>query len=220
MPSSIMYKILPMFRAYCRFGIVVMLAVAVLAGFGLKLYLERFRKEWAKIAFTILFSGFVLFEFWNWPPFKVIDLSKFPAVYYWLKEQPEDVVIAEYPLDTNSPNEMYKFYQTKHEKKIINGTIPGTEANKFAQKIVNLSNLRTARILKWIGVKYVIVHIDGYKNTEDVAMVEELNNISKNHGIKLIGNFVPQECPDKNVMCIRKTGPIDLYEVIASPTNP
>lgn len=30
----------------------------------------------------------------------------------------------------DSPNEMYKFYQTEHEKKIINGTIPGTYANK------------------------------------------------------------------------------------------
>ena len=40
MPSFFMYKILPMFRAYCRFGIVVELAVAVLAGFGLKFFLR------------------------------------------------------------------------------------------------------------------------------------------------------------------------------------
>ena len=109
MPSFFMYKILPMFRAYCRFGIVVMLAVAVLAGYGLKFILERFKTQKAKIAITCLFAGLVLFEFWNWPPYKVIDVSKVPPVYYWLKEQPGDFVIAEYPLDADSPNEMYKF---------------------------------------------------------------------------------------------------------------
>ena len=57
MPSFFMYKILPMFRAYCRFGIVVMLAVAVLAGFGLKFFLERFKSQRTKVAVTALFAG-------------------------------------------------------------------------------------------------------------------------------------------------------------------
>ena len=33
-PSFFMYKILPMFRAYARFGILVMLSISVLAGIG------------------------------------------------------------------------------------------------------------------------------------------------------------------------------------------
>ena len=104
MPAFFMYKILPMFRAYCRFGIVVMLAVAVLAGFGLKFTLERFKSQKTKLAVAAFFCGLVLFEFWNWPPYKVIDLSKVPAAYYWIKEQPKDIVIADYPLDADSPN--------------------------------------------------------------------------------------------------------------------
>ena len=43
---------------------------------------------------------------------------------------------------------MYKFYQTKHEKKIINGTIPGIYANKVAKTITKLSDPHTAGILK------------------------------------------------------------------------
>ena len=151
-----MYKILPMFRAYCRFGIVVMFAVAVLAGFGLYFILERFKSYKIKIAILCLFCGLVLFEFWNWPPYKVIDVSRVPAVYYWLKGQPENFVIAEYPLDTSSPSEKYKFYQITHEKKIINGTIPGTYANKLAESLTRLSDPYTAGVLKWLGVKYAI----------------------------------------------------------------
>jgi hypothetical protein len=220
LPSFFMYKLLPMFRAYCRFGIVEMLAVAVLAGFGLKFILGRFKSQTTKIALTTLLCSLVLFEFWNWPPYKVIDVSKVPAVYYWLKEQPKDIAIAEYPLDADSPNVMYKFYQTKHEKKIINGTIPGTYANKVTQTITRLSEPKTAESLKWMGVRYVLVHKEGYLNTELIAEREELDSIPNNTGLKLIGSFPLQECPEKDIMCVQKSGPIDVYEITAQPKKP
>ena len=219
MPSFFMYKILPMYRAYCRFGIVLMLAVAVLAGFGLKFILERFKSNKTKIVVTILACALALFEFWNWPPYKVIDISRVPAAYYWLKSQPKDVVIAEYPLDAGSPNEMYKFYQTAHEKRMINGTIPGTPANVFAQTIVRLSQPKTASVLKGIGVKYVLVHHDGYLETGLMEDKEDLKRIPQSKGLKLIRSFAPEECPDKDIICVRKTGPIDVYEVVTEPVK-
>jgi hypothetical protein len=209
-----------MFRAYCRFGIVLMLAVAVLAGFGFKFFLERFKSRNTKFAVTALFCGLVLFEFWNWPPYKVIDLSKVPAVYYWLKEQPKDVVIAEYPLDYDSPNELYKFFQTVHERKIINGTIPGTYANKVAQEIRRLSAPRTASILKWMGVKYAVVHKDDYLKTDLIEDKEDMEGIRRNPGLKFVKSLPPQECPDPKLMCVQKTGQIDVYEIVASPLSP
>lgn len=220
MPSSLMYKIAPMFRAYCRFGIVVMLAVAVLAGFGLKFLLERFKSQRTKLAITALFSVLVLFEFWNWPPYKVIDLSNVPAVYYWLKEQPKDIVIAEYPLDYDSPNELYKFFQTVHEKKIVNGTIPGTYANKVAQEIRRLSAPKTASILKWMGVKYVVVHKDDYLKTDLIEDREDMEMIPQCPGLRFVKIFPPEECPQRDIMCVRKTGQIDVYEVAANPIEP
>ncbi|HAH20384.1 MAG: hypothetical protein A2Y00_08840 [Omnitrophica WOR_2 bacterium GWF2_43_52] len=220
MPSFFMYKILPMFRAYCRFGIVVMLAVAVLAGFGLKYVLEKFKTKKSMIGVTALFCGLVLFEFWNWPPYKIIDLSKIPTVYYWLKEQPKDIVIAEYPVDTSSPNEMYRLYQVTHEKKMINYTIPGTYANKVAQEIRRLSEPKTASILKWMGVKYAVVHKDDYLKTDLIEDKEDMEKIPKNRSLKFVKSFPPQECPDPKLMCVQKTGPIDVYEVVAPPLEP
>lgn len=216
MPSFFMYKILPMYRAYCRFGIVVMLAVAVLAGYGLKFVLEGLKSKNAKSTMAILFCGLVLFEFWNYPPFKVIDISKVPSVYYWLKEQPKGIVIAEYPLDSGSPNEMYKFYQITHEKRIINGTIPGTYANKFAQDIIKLSDPKTEIILKSMGVTYVLIHHEGYLNTELTEDKEELKRIPTNPSLKFIKSYPEQDCPQQNLMCVAKAGPIDVYEVIVN----
>jgi len=213
LPSFFMYKILPMFRAYCRFGIVVMFAVGILAGFGLKFILDNFKTQKAKVAITFLFCGLVLFEFWNYPPFKVIDVSKAPAVYYWLKNQPDDFVIAEYPLDTDSPNELHKFYQTIHEKKMINGVIPGTPASQFAHSVAKLSFPETVMELKKIGVKYVLVHHDGYLETDLLEDRVELEKIPENQHLKLIKNFPKQDCPRSDIMCVQRSGPIDLYEV-------
>jgi hypothetical protein len=219
-PSFFMYKILPMFRAYCRFGIVVMLAVAILAGYSLKFILERFSIQKVKIAVTTLFCGLVLFEFWNYPPFRVIDLSKAPEVYYWLKAQPGDFVIAEYPLDIIGPNVKYMFCQTRHEKKIINGSIPNTYANNLAKTITKLSQQKTAGVLKWMEVRYVLVHRDGYLKTDLVEDREELEKIPSNLGLKFVKSFSAQKCPQENIMCIQETGPIDVYEVITGPIEP
>lgn len=220
MPSFFMYKLLPMFRAYCRFGIVVMLAIAALAGFGLKYTLGRFKHKISRIAVGAIFCGLVLFEFWNYPPYKVIYLEKVPQVYNWLESQPSDIVIAEYPLDADSPNEMYKFFQTRHEKKMINGPLPGSYANKIALSITRLSSPRTAGVLRWLGVKYVLVHRQDYINTELIEDREELEKVPFNLGLKLIKSFPAQGCMRREMLCLEKSGPIEVYEVIAKAIKP
>lgn len=210
MPSFLMYKIIPVYRAYCRFGIVVMFAVAVLAGFGLKFILDRFQNRKSQAALAILACGLLMFEFWNYPPYKVIDVSKFPEVYHWIKKQAGDFVIAEYPLDLNGPNEKYRFFQRKHEKKIINGTIPGTYANKVAKIITELSEPQTTKILNWMGVKYVLLHRDDYIRTELASEKEELNKISHSPFLKFLKSFGDTDVYELNT--IEKIDPATLLE--------
>jgi len=220
MPSFFLYKIFPMFRAYCRFGILVMLTIAVLAGYGLKFILERIRSSKIKIVIACFFCVLAVFEFWNWPPFKVMDVSRAPQAYYWIKKQPENFAIAEYPFDAGGPNEKYKFYQIFHQKPIINGTIPGTHPNKVAQTLITLSSPKTAIALKGMGVKYVVVHCDRYIHSGLVEDRQEFARISDNPGLKFIKSFDAQICPDKNIRCTAESGPIDIYEVIAKPHEP
>jgi hypothetical protein len=223
MPSYLGYKILPMFRAYCRFGVVVMMAIAVLAGFGLKGFLAGRKRAGSKFAIASIFSCLVLFEFWNYPPYKVIDIAKAPDVYSWVKAQPDNTVIAEYPLDARSPNDLYKLYQITHEKKMINGSVntsTGRLAHEVAQELVILSDLKTVQKLRWLGVRYVLVHHEGYLETEIIRDRKELESISHNSGLRLVRSFPGQDCPRKDIMCIQKCGPIDVYEVIAEPLKP
>lgn len=220
MPSFFMYKLMPVFRAYCRFGIVLMLAVSVLAGYGLRFILHERITFLPKQVISCLFFAVAIFEFWNYPPFDFIDLSKTRAVYSWLKAQPGDFVIGEYPLDAETTNEMYKFYQTNHGKKIINGTIPGTYANKIAKTITSLSEVHTAGVLGWMKVKYVLVHKDDYLSSELMEDKEEFNKIPLNPGLRFVKSFPSEDCPNKGLMCVRKTGQIDVYEVIAPAIKP
>lgn len=212
-PSFFMYKILPMFRAYARFGVLVMLCVSVLAGFGLKYILERIRTTKKRFAFTALVSCLILFEFTNIPPFHVTDISKPPLVYQWIKEQKGDFAIVEYPLgesvgpgESAIPND-YLFYQRVHQKKMINGAQIGTYAYKVKQKISKIMAPQIPGILSWLGARYVIVHLDRYKTSEDLDAMEvlgEVPDLSKQKGLKFVKRF----------------NSVEVYEVIAKPKKP
>ena len=219
MPAFFMYKLLPMFRANCRFGIILMLAIAVLAGFGLKLFLQRFQSQKTRVVVTILLCSLVLFEFWNYPPFKVVNVKNVNQVYYWLRDEPGNFVVAEYPLDADSPNELYKFYQTVHKKKIINGIPFGSHAQKVARKIINLTNPNTARILSWMGVKYVLVHREAYLSTGLVEIKQELESLGQIKGLRFKMSFAVQECRGLS-MCPGMLEQVDVYEIVASPLAP
>jgi len=212
MPSYFTYKFLPMFRAYCRFGIVVMLAVCVLAAFGIKCFL-RGRSKIKRIIFFLSLIALLLFEFWNYPPFKIIDVSHFPEPYSWLSRQPEQIIVAEYPLDADSPNEFYKFYQTKHRKRMINCTIPGTYAHKVAQALTDISLQKTVYQLKWMNVKYILVHKTGYLSTGLINDKQEYERIISNPAIKLVKKY-PSELVNSGYLNAYESGEIDVYEVI------
>jgi len=205
MPSFIVYKALPMFRAYCRFGILLSFAVSILAAFGIKYILMKHESSTRKKAICLLLFALICFDFWNNPATHVLELRNYPEVYDWVKAQ-GDVVIAEYPLDCESPNDFYKFNQTIHEKKIINGTPPGTVANKVAFSITDLSKKKTAAVLRYLGARYVIVHEQDYEESELVDKINELKGIKTNSGLKLVKEYMGDK--------------IRVYEVVASPIEP
>jgi hypothetical protein len=189
LPSYFMYKILPMFRAYCRFGIVVLLAMAVLAGVGLKFIIAERKTQNARRFITALCCGLILFEFWNNPFTHYIDLSKYPPVYDWLKQLPENTIIAEYPMIKNGVNEKYKFYQTIHHKKLINGAVPGMPGYQVKLMILDLGADKTPFILKYLGAKYIIVHTRKYEESENYLICQQLKKIRTHSDLKLIKTF-------------------------------
>jgi len=212
-PGFFMYKILPMFRAYARFGVLVMLCVSVLAGFGIKFALERYKSPGKRIMFISIILMIVLFEFNNIPPFRVTDLdAKTPEVYKWLADRKGDFPIIEYPLGEGGVGEEYKnldysLYQRVHHKRLINGAMPGTYAFEIKKKIRKITDLQTPGILKWLGAKYVIIHLDIYRQTSSrqaMEVIGEMPDLRRLQGFKFVSEF----------------GDTEVYEIIAGPIEP
>jgi hypothetical protein len=208
-PSFFMYNIFPMFRAYARFGLLVIISVSILAGIGIKYILDRIKHPKKKIVFVTLTSFLILFEFNNIPPFHVTDITHPPEVYKWLTKQKGDFLIVEYPIGEVMEGETYVemdylFYQRIHQKKIVNGAIPGTEACKVIQKTAKITDVDTPHLLKDLGVKYAIVHLARYKEGNDekaVDVVGEIPDLSKMRGLRLVEKFDDDE----------------VYEIVTNP---
>ncbi len=189
LPSAYIYYIVPFFRSIGRFGIVLMLAFSVLMAFGIKFLLERINLAKAKVGLAILFAIIVIFEFVNFPPFKATDIGVRESVYFWLKEQPTDILVVEYPIEEDDTVE-YFFNQRLHQKKLVNGALRETEAYSTNEKIRDILAPQTKVILNRLGVSYVIVHFSKYTQLSEKENVKaELLKSSESYGLIEEKNF-------------------------------
>ena len=183
LPSAYTYHIIPFFRSIGRFGIVLMLAFSVLMAFGIKFLFERINLKKVRIALVVLFSAVVLFEFVNFPPFKATDIEVKESVYSWLKEQPEDILIVEYPLEEDD-TVIYLFNQRVHQKRLVNGAPRGTEAYSTNEKIRDILEPQTRKILNDLDVVYVVVHFNKHtQQSEKENVKKKLINSPKRYGL-------------------------------------
>jgi len=85
-PSAFLYDVVPMFRSYARFGVVVQLMAALLAGIGVD-YLRRVgtrRAQFVCLSLVVIAAG----EYLVWPPALWRDVLPTSA-HRWVMRQPE-----------------------------------------------------------------------------------------------------------------------------------
>jgi hypothetical protein len=91
MPYDLLYKLFPGFkaiRAPGRMDVIVLLALALLAGFGVKWVREKLKGK-ASIAVAVLIAALMFFELipGHMLVAKVESKEKYPAAYHWLATQ-------------------------------------------------------------------------------------------------------------------------------------
>ncbi|GAH54652.1 unnamed protein product, partial [marine sediment metagenome] len=119
----------------------------------------------------------------------------------WLSKQESDFIVAEYPLENDVE---YLFWQRIHQKRLVNGALPGTHADKVRKEIVDILDPKTPGILKHLGTKYVIFHPGKYAQSDEVKIIGEIPDVQKQLGLRRVKSF-----PGARV-----------YEVIAPPIKP
>jgi hypothetical protein len=185
-PSLLLNPFFPIFRVYARFGILVLLGAAVLAGLGLTLAQERLRGR----AALLLAIPFVLtaLEFNSIPPTHVLRILPAPAAYQWLETQPTGILV-EYPLAASTPQteeiqtHQYELYQPVHGHPIFNGATTASQAYILYPGLEPYYGPGVAGALRSIGVRYVFVHRneylqDGYLLPHDVPTLTFIQTMS------------------------------------------
>lgn len=153
-PSALFHQVLPFFRVYARFGLLVTLAVAALAGIGW----ARLRRKTA----MVLVGALLIAEYSIAMPFQ--SLESVPPAYRWLADYPHDVVIAEYPMvpSTHSTHAEYLFYQRIHGKRMVNGVFEQSPAGRDRSALRDVTAPGVPEALSALGADLVIVHRDRY----------------------------------------------------------
>jgi hypothetical protein len=165
-PSYFLNPLLPVFRVYARFGILVLFGAALLAGLGFGVLQSRLEPGRARWALAIPFL-LVALEFNNVPPTHTYQIFPAPAEYQWLRDQPAGIVV-EYPLATGPEltqeiqTRQYTLYQQVHLHPMLNGAPPTSAAGVVAAHLEPYSSPGVADQLRRLGIRYVFVHRSDY----------------------------------------------------------
>lgn len=160
LPSAMFHPLLPEIRVYARFGIVVALAVSVLAGLAIVPWVHRCRLRYRPLLLGGLLAA-VAGDFTV--GLRTTDVSSVPPAYQWLARQPLDRVTIEYPLrpGTSAGHARYLWYQRIHRHRLVNGATDGA-AEALRLRLVDLTDPTVPGLLQALGVAYVLVHPEEY----------------------------------------------------------
>lgn len=174
MLSYLSFLVAPQFRAYCRAGIwvnffIACAAAATLAQMETRMSQRRRLTLWAACCFLLAF------EYWSVPARLAASVKTPPPVYQWLARQPGDFIIAEYPMMPGDEAAVYTYYfwQRVHRKRLVNGATPSNRrAWSLFEQVRDLSKPEAIRLLKEIGVRYIIVHPEMYAQGQIPAPIK------------------------------------------------
>jgi hypothetical protein len=152
---------------YARFGVLVMLAAVLLAGFGFAALSSRLRVGWPRALLVVPFLLLAV-EFNNVPPLHTTRLFPAPPAYEWLASQPSGILI-EYPLRAGPDPGVqqvqtyeYELYQQTHQHPIFNGSTPTSRAGQLEPRLEPYYSPGVASELRALGIRYVFVHRNEY----------------------------------------------------------
>ena len=175
LPYAWLYAIVPGFkalRAPARFDVLVTLALAVLAGYGLAALTARQRpgrgRRPVQTVLPFLLVGLVALESLVWPAAQAQPVpvgEAVPQVYRWLAEQPSSPVL-ELPMafTQGGPQLEYQYFSTYHWHTTPDG-YSGFIPPKHGQIVYEMDRFpseRSVSLLQALGVRYAIVHGNRY----------------------------------------------------------
>ncbi len=195
LPGRLLFEYLPLYssmRVPMRFGVFAILAVSVLAGMGAEHILACLRRPGQRLAVGVLFVILVVVDFLPKaaPSFEV----RARAVDTWLRDQPGTGAVAQFPFDL-SEDQYQVYYTSVHWKPFLGGmfnAFPPAQYLRIRPIMNGFPNEESARVLKELDVKYVVVDEPSYPNFSDVEA--EILRLGLCPAVALEGEYVYTWC--------------------------
>ena len=189
-PYSFLYSHVPGFdglRVPARYAMLVILFLAVTAGFGVAEIERRFARGWTvaavlgvlivgeSFAAPIIINGTAAEGGYAAPPPRVYTTDQVPPAYRYLRTLPSPgTVVVEFPFGEWGYEVRYMFYSTNHWHPLLNG-YSGTFPLSYSLRGVLLRRPLDSPDLAWKslmedGATHAVVHGDLFLDDEDDAI--------------------------------------------------
>jgi len=191
LPGAVL-QLLPFFkwtRAPSRFIVVTMMALAVLAGFGVTRLREVLRgRRWlhwpASTVVTATLGMVVLLEFCILP-FPTTPIAV-PSFYRRLAEEPGDFAILELPIRPYQLQPQY--WQTVHGKRLVYGHISRVPEERFAYlDFIESEVYHPTGYFEAVDIRYLVLHEDQLAGLE--AVEAEVLRAALETNFELVGGY-------------------------------
>jgi hypothetical protein len=165
LPGRLLFEYLPLYssmRVPMRFGLVVILAVSLLAGLGAGQIVAWVKHPRLKLAIGCLLVLLVVVDFFPnaVPTFEVRPRS----VDLWLRDQPGNGAVAQFPFGLEE-DQSQVYYTSIYRKPFLGGmfnAFPPAQYQRIRPIMDNFPDVASVVLLEDLGAQYIVVNEPGY----------------------------------------------------------
>jgi len=182
LPYAVCYYVIPGFssmRAPVRFAVLVALAAALLAGFGLDRLRRRFPRRARDLVAAALGASVLLACSPDLPFVATPNAETAPPVYSWLRDRPGKEPILELPVPASETEETWQdvlrqFYVLDHGKPRLDGASGFTSRRyqEFRRRIQAFPEHDALEAACGMGAKLVVIHYGDYEPVRQARLRE------------------------------------------------
>ena len=204
---ELLYDYVPGFngvRVPARYAMIAGLFLAVLAGYGARLFVFRSSFLVIVTSLLVLLEGAAtpieINRTWAqheaMPPPRVYPRAQAPAIYTTLASLPAGTVVTEFPFGDAAWEIRYVYYAAAHWKPITNG-YSGAFPQRYKERVARWQRVTVNPEAAWqalrdSGTTHVVLHRAAFKKPEDADAVEAW---LKSNGAKELARF-----PDGDIL--------------------
>lgn len=175
------YNLIPFLRVYSRFGLLVIISLAVFASMSIAVILNMIKNDWLKMLLLVFIIALVSIEYVIWPKDRIqaVSANDLPQVYKYLEDQ-DKCKLVEYPFFSEEAPQGYEYliWRMYYDCELVNETYTNLRESKlFREEVRDINSLSDIETLKENGVSYIIINKDLFLDTKEFWLsTETINN--------------------------------------------